>query len=274
VTSRKIAPPEITGFSAALCADLGQIIAAMFGPSSATLTPPFIAPVLVFSIANSQKLLDFPAPDTDRITVHEYQSITRNRPLPTDTNLALTLTIDPEKTANAPFGFQAEIASPDGNICATLNTRLRNLTVENFRRMRGTGLPRNIAPKALKHHKSAPISAALVARYVALSGDNNPLHVNDTYAQSFGLDRAIIPGMLLIGGVENALAALLPHTLLTETRVRFLAPVLTGSRVTYALHMKPEMGDTPARARLFILTENSANTPIVAAIADVFLSTA
>lgn len=259
-------------FPADQCLRLGQIFARLFSPALKVFEVPFTAPVLGLAQASSASqeagLLRFPAPEDGKITVHEYQAIQRFHALPCDQQLGIIMRLATQQKPDDPFGFTAEIYQPDQSVICKFQTRLRTLDTADFRRMRGTGLPRNIAATELQTITSTVINAGLVADYIALSGDNNPLHVDDIYAQGYGLERAIVPGMLLVGALETVVDHLLPGHHVDEVRVRFLAPVLVGTRVRFGLQMKSLDGQNSKRARIFILTEGD----IVAAIADVFLS--
>lgn len=270
------AAPTNIRFSAQQCAQFAQLLGEMFPPASppqlsaspSDVKVPFTAPVLGFGRANDAGMYRFPAPKSGKIIVHEYQAIRNLQPLPTDQPLGLSLTRDQETAPGSPFGFHAEISHANADVITTLQTRLRQLETADFRRMRGTGLPRNIDAAALRTIESQEITPALVARYAALSNDDNPLHTDDEYAQAYGLERAIIPGMLAVGGLENMVAQALPDQRLCEVRVRFLAPILVGSRISFGLHIKPGTARPLERARIFILTEGE----IVAAIADISLA--
>ncbi|MDQ7070547.1 MAG: MaoC family dehydratase [Rhodobacterales bacterium] len=233
---------------------------------------PFTAPVLGLALASSASqetgLLRFPPAEDGKITVHDYQAIQRFHALPCDRQLGIIMHLATQQKPSDPFGFSADICRPDQSVICKFQTRLRTLDTADFKRMRGTGLPRNIAATELQTVTSAVIDAGLVANYIALGGDDNPLHVDDIYAQAYGLERAIVPGMLLVGALETVVDHLLPEHRVDEVRVRFLAPVLVGTRVRFGLQMKSPDGQNTERARIFALTQGD----IVAAIADVFLS--
>jgi len=199
--------------------------------------------------------------------VHENQMIQRFHDLVVDHPLAMSITIEPEVETGSPFGFKSEISRPHQPIMMTTQTRLRNLATADFKRMRGTNLPRNLSAGDLRRIDSTAMTPELVGRYLALSGDDNPLHTHDAYAQENGLERAIVPGMLMFGALENALEQFLPDQRPDLMRIRFLAPVIVDTKIGFCLQVK-SAAQSSGRVRIFILTAND----IVAAIADISLS--
>lgn len=249
------------------CDLLNELFAALLRLPTQPDTVPFSAPVLVF--ADSEDLpLTFSASAEDWITVHEYQLIRRNSPMPIGRPLQVAVQVDPEDVAGGAFGFQADILGLDGSKIYRTETKLRNLRPEDLRRMQGTGLPRSIDPASLDCIVTKPLDRTAVDAYLDLSGDRNPLHSDDLYAQACGLSGAVVPGMLVAGLLENALATLRPDLPLTEARVRFLAPIYLGSNLRFCLQT-PKTGPDGKVSRTRIFVMDSDDT--VTAIADFFM---
>ena len=70
-----------------------------------------------------------------------------------------------------------------------------------------------------------------VRRYAALSGDDNPIHVDPEAARSVGLAEPVIQGMLLMGLADTALAGWLPEARVAKLSTRFALPVPVGADV-------------------------------------------
>jgi hypothetical protein len=75
-----------------------------------------------------------------------------------------------------------------------------------------------------------PLTGAVVKRYVTLAHDPNPIHVDDDAARAVGLASAIVPGMLIAGLAEYAVAGQW-----AGLRARFVAPVAVGSSCRFAV---------------------------------------
>jgi acyl dehydratase len=90
-------------------------------------------------------------------------------------------------------------------------------------------------PLAVGHsfpdHACGVIDAARVACYAEASGDDNPIHTDETAARGIGLDGTIIQGMLLMALADEALAAWLPVAPCRRLTARFARPAPTGIAV-------------------------------------------
>ncbi len=72
---------------------------------------------------------------------------------------------------------------------------------------------------------------ALIAAYVAASGDDNPLHADTALACAVGFDDILVPGMLVMGQMSEALAAWPRCVVIESFRCRFVEPVVVGTRL-------------------------------------------
>lgn len=74
-------------------------------------------------------------------------------------------------------------------------------------------------------------------RFAALSGDDNPIHVDPQFSARTAFGRTVAHGMLLYGAVSAALGTLLPGpgTWQLEQELMFPSPTYTGEQVTIQL---------------------------------------
>ena len=79
------------------------------------------------------------------------------------------------------------------------------------------------------------ITGQAVARFVELSGDDNPMHVDEAYAQSTPFRGRIAHGQLVAAPISALAGRFLPgkRGLLLEVRAQFVQPVAIGDRLTY-----------------------------------------
>lgn len=75
------------------------------------------------------------------------------------------------------------------------------------------------------------ISESDVYIFAGVTGDFNPAHLNESYAQKTAFKGRIAHGMLLAGFISAILGNILPGhgTIYVEQKLRFLAPVIIGS---------------------------------------------
>ena len=81
---------------------------------------------------------------------------------------------------------------------------------------------------------SRTISEQDVATFAEVTGDFNPLHMDDEYARQARFGRRIAHGMLTAGLISTVLGTKLPGTgaLYLEQTLKFLAPVYLGDTIT------------------------------------------
>jgi 3-hydroxybutyryl-CoA dehydratase len=78
------------------------------------------------------------------------------------------------------------------------------------------------------------IGEADVAAYARISGDENPIHLDETYAQGTRFGGRIVHGMLIAGLISAVLGNKLPGpgAIYLSQILRFTAPVRVGETVT------------------------------------------
>jgi acyl dehydratase len=74
--------------------------------------------------------------------------------------------------------------------------------------------------------RDVPVSRDTLVRYAGASGDFNPIHYNDAFAESVGLPGVIAHGMLTMGlAISTVLDAVDDPTAVRSYRTRFTKPV-------------------------------------------------
>jgi acyl dehydratase len=73
-----------------------------------------------------------------------------------------------------------------------------------------------------------------VRRFVEITGDTNPLHVDDAFASQTQFGRRVLHGMLTASILSTMVGMLLPGTgaVYRSQTIRFLRPVFVGETVT------------------------------------------
>ena len=72
--------------------------------------------------------------------------------------------------------------------------------------------------------------AAAVGRYAALSGDYNPIHVDEAYAAATDFGRCIVHGTMMVAPLWDHLAGIAAGGV---WKVRFVRPAAVGSVLFY-----------------------------------------
>jgi 3-hydroxybutyryl-CoA dehydratase len=98
------------------------------------------------------------------------------------------------------------------------------------------------------------ISDEDIETFARISGDKNPVHVNDEYAKGTMFGGRIAHGILVVGLISAVLGTVLPGpgSIYMSQQIRFLAPVRPGDQVT-ALAKVTDWD--PDRGRISLLTE-------------------
>jgi hypothetical protein len=68
---------------------------------------------------------------------------------------------------------------------------------------------------------SSPITRTDLVRYAGASGDFNPLHHDDTFVKTIGMERVIVHGMLIMGIAGQAVTTWVDNKNLRKFNVRF-----------------------------------------------------
>ncbi len=77
-----------------------------------------------------------------------------------------------------------------------------------------------------------PFDADALARYAEVSGDDNPLHLDDALAAKIGLAAPPVHGMKLLAAFEPMLKDWRDDLRLVGLSAKFIQPILRGERVT------------------------------------------
>jgi len=98
------------------------------------------------------------------------------------------------------------------------------------------------------------ISEADVAAYARVSGDENPIHLDEAYAQGTRFGGRIVHGMLIAGLISAVLGSQLPGSgaIYLSQVLRFTVPVRPGETVTARVRVTEWDG---TKGRIALLTE-------------------
>ncbi|HIE38134.1 MAG TPA: MaoC family dehydratase [Anaerolineae bacterium] len=78
-----------------------------------------------------------------------------------------------------------------------------------------------------------------IVAFARLTGDTNPLHLDETYARTTRFGRRIVPGLLTAGLISALLGTELPGpgAIYLEQRLKFIKPVYPGDTVTTTIEV-------------------------------------
>lgn len=96
---------------------------------------------------------------------------------------------------------------------------------------------------------SKPLTEADVAAFARASGDTNPLHLDEAFAERTRFDGRVVHGVLVAGVVSAAVARLAEGVIYVSQDLAFRAPVHVGDRVTATIEVVEALGDDRYRLR-------------------------
>jgi 3-hydroxybutyryl-CoA dehydratase len=98
-----------------------------------------------------------------------------------------------------------------------------------------------------KTSRTKTISDDLIRTFAELTGDTNPVHLDDTYAAGTRFGRRIAHGMIAAGLVSATLANDLPGpgTVYLGQTLQFKAPVYPHDTITATVEVKSVRADKP-----------------------------
>ena len=98
-----------------------------------------------------------------------------------------------------------------------------------------------------KASRTQTISDEMIRSFAELTGDTNPVHLDDAYAAGTRFGRRIAHGMIAAGLVSATLANDLPGpgTVYLSQTLQFKAPVYPGDTITTTVEVKAVRPDKP-----------------------------
>ncbi len=111
---------------------------------------------------------------------------------------------------------------------------------------------------------SKTISESDVYLYAGITGDFNPAHINQAYAENTGFKTRIAHGMLTAGFISNLLGTQLPGpgSIYLQQTLNFKAPVVIGDTVTATVEVI-EILTEKKRVRLKTVCTNQEGTVVL-----------
>jgi len=98
-----------------------------------------------------------------------------------------------------------------------------------------------------KASRTTAITDDMIRAFASLTGDANPVHLDDAYAAGTRFGRRIAHGMIAAGLISAALANDLPGpgTVYLSQTLQFKAPVFPGDTLTTTVEVKSVRPDKP-----------------------------
>jgi len=125
-----------------------------------------------------------------------------------------------------------------------------------------------------KASRTQTISDEMIRSFADLTGDTNPVHLDDAYASTTRFGRRIAHGMIAAGLISATLANDLPGpgTVYLSQSLQFKAPVYPGDTITATVEVKSTRPDKPI-VILNTLCTNQENKVVLEGEAVVLVST-
>ncbi len=119
---------------------------------------------------------------------------------------------------------------------------------------------------------SVDVTRALVDRFIALTGDDNPIHMADEAARTFGLPGRVVHGMCYASFVSTLIGTKLPGpgALWASQTYRFLAPVHIGDRIDLSGQVI-EVAARRKTVRLHVQAVNQVGTEVMEGESEVLM---
>jgi|SRR5215211_471180 len=98
-----------------------------------------------------------------------------------------------------------------------------------------------------KASRTTAITDEMIRTFAHLTGDTNPVHLDDSYAAGTRFGRRIAHGMIAAGLISAVLANDLPGpgTVYLSQTLQFKAPVYPGDTITTSVEVKSARPDKP-----------------------------
>lgn len=121
--------------------------------------------------------------------------------------------------------------------------------------------------------RTTTISDEMIRAFADLTGDHNPVHLDDAYAAGTRFGRRIAHGMIAAGLISATLANDLPGpgTVYLSQTLQFKAPVYPGDTITTSVEVKGIRPDKPI-VTLGTVCKNQDNVVVLEGEAVVLFS--
>lgn len=106
------------------------------------------------------------------------------------------------------------------------------------------------------------LDEADVERFAAVSGDTNPVHLDEEWASETRFGGRIVHGTLAAGLISAGLARLPGGVIYLSQDVEFQAPIRIGDRLTAEIEVVEDLGDGRYRLRTAVVREDDATQVI------------
>lgn len=97
------------------------------------------------------------------------------------------------------------------------------------------------------------ISERDLKRFAAASGDTNPIHLDEEWAENTRFNGRIAHGILVAGLISAALARIPGSVIYLSQDLEFRAPVRIGDRVTATVEIAEDLGSNQYRIRTVVM---------------------
>jgi 3-hydroxybutyryl-CoA dehydratase len=124
-----------------------------------------------------------------------------------------------------------------------------------------------------KASRTQTISDEMIRAFADLTGDTNPVHLDEAYASTTRFGRRIAHGMIAAGLISATLANDLPGpgTVYLSQTLQFKAPVYPGDTITATVEVKSTRPDKPI-VTLNTICTNQENKVVLEGEAVVLVS--
>jgi acyl dehydratase len=124
-----------------------------------------------------------------------------------------------------------------------------------------------------KASRTTPITDEMIRLFAGLTGDTNPVHLDEAYAAGTRFGRRIAHGMIAAGLISATLANDLPGpgTVYLSQTLQFKAPVYPGDTITTTVEVKSVRPDKPI-VTLITTCKNQSDAVVLTGEAVVLVS--
>jgi len=124
-----------------------------------------------------------------------------------------------------------------------------------------------------KASRATPITDEMIRLFADLTGDTNPVHLDETFAAGTRFGRRIAHGMIAAGLISATLANDLPGpgTVYLSQTLQFKAPVYPGDTITTTVEVKSVRPDKPI-VTLITSCKNQSDAVVLTGEAVVLIS--
>ena len=249
------------GVTPASKTSLAELSAALLGIDTDQSQAGIVAPLLSYSRNGLKDEVEALLADHAGVLLHEIQTLEQSRS--PDRGIRIETAVRIEGGERPGIQADADLFDLiDGEKLGSAKTVLRKMPVDAVSQLLANAVTNPSDQEFDAEMVTTNVTAGHLQTHADLYQDHNPIHLDREYATKLGFETLVVPGLLILGLVPDALHNQFPDRTLTKMRARFLSPGYAGQQLHFRIKSRGARGDE-LLARVFVSSSDDRLLAII-----------